>query len=294
MRVLFPGHRWWLSIGSILSVLFLFLRTASLIYACAVDGSTSYQPLLVEARIAFHNAGSNNLGPDYPPLPDLESGYPDKTFVSPSIPCVLLKSIAYVESGWHQASSSVPRGDTGGTLASPWCGYGVMQITSGMRNPGELPSDVQRKIAEDYVYNIGWGAKMLADKWNYAAGDTAVVGNRAPQVAESWYYAVWAYNYWGWKNNPNNPDFPWPRQPFDGSQSKTDYPYQELVWGYAAHPPSEDGVTLWEAVPLSLPSNEDIGSEPGWIDTPLPSHQSPCSPVPMDYELVLPEIRKRS
>jgi len=227
-------------------------------------------------------------------LPDLESGYPEKTLVSPSIPCVLLKAIGYVESSWHQARPDVPRGDTGETYVSSWCGYGVMQITSGMRNPGELPSDVQQKIAEGYTYNIGWGAKMLADKWNYAAGDTAVVGNRDPQVAENWYYAVWAYNYWGWKNNPNNPDFPWPRQPFDGSQSRTDYPYQELVWGYAAHSPSEGGARLWEAVPLSLPTNEDIGSEPGWIDTPQPSHQSPCPPVQMDHQLFLPEIRKKS
>ena len=291
-------HKRRLCAACIFSVLLFLLRAASLLYACAVTGSSSYQPLIAEATTAFHNAGSNNLGPGYFSLPDLESGYPDKTWVSPSIPCVLLKAIAYVESSWHQAWHYVPRGSTGETLATSSCGYGVMQITSGMHNPGDLPPDVQQRIAEDYVYNIGWGAKMLVDKWNYAAGDTAIVGNRDPQIAENWYYAVWAYHYWGWLNNPNNPDFPLLRTPFDGSQDRGNYPYQELVWGFAAHPLSEAGTQLWDAVPLTLPPREALPTEPGtpagWIDTPQPSHQSPCTTSPMEYQISFPDIRKRS
>ena len=295
-------HKRRLCAACIFGVLLFLLRAASLLYACAVTGSLSYQPLISQAITAFHNAGSNNLGPGYPTLPNLESGYPDKTLVSPSIPCVILKAIAYVESSWHQAWHYVPRGSKGETLATSSCGYGVMQITSCMHNPGDcgLPPDVQQKIAEDYIYNIGWGAKMLADKWN--AGDywkpEATIGNRDPQIAENWYYAVWAYHYWGWKNNPNNPELDWPRPPFDGSQDRTGYPYQELVWGYAAHPPSEGGAQLWDAIPLTLPPREAICSDPvcqpGWINTPQPSHQSPCTTSPMEYQISFPDIRKRS
>ena len=283
----FVRHKRWLGAAIIICGLPFLLRAASLVYACAVTGSSSYQPLISEAITAFHNAGSNNLGPGYPSLPSLEGG-------STSIPCVLLKAIAYVESSWHQARWFIPRGSTGETVVSSSCGYGVMQITSGMQNPGDLPVDVQQKIAEDYVYNIGWGAKMLADKWNVGDYFGATVGNRDPAVAENWYYAVWAYHYWGWRNNPNNPDFDPLRVPFDGSQNRTNYPYQELVWGFAAHPPSEGGTQLWEAIPLTLPPREAIGNPPGWIDTPQPSHQSPCTSPPMEYHISLPDIRKRS
>src|SRR3972149_1838294 len=98
-------------------------------------------------------------------------------------PCALLKAIAYVERSWHQATYSAARGSNGSTLVSFDCGYGIMQITSGMRNRGDLPSDVQERIAIDYVYNIGWGTKMLIDKWNLAPTYAPVVGDRNPAVA---------------------------------------------------------------------------------------------------------------
>ncbi len=283
-------HKRQLCAAGVIAVLFFSSRAASFLYACAVTGSLSLQPTISQATTAFHSAGSNSLGPGYSSLPDLEGGSPG----SPSIPCVLLKAIAYVESSWHQAWHYVPRGSTGETLATTSCGYGIMQITSGMHNPGDLPPDVQQRIAEDYAYNIGWGAKMLADKWNVGDYFGATVGNRDPILAENWYYAVWAYHYWGWWNNPNNPDFDPLRTAFDGSQNRTDYPYQELVWGYAAHPPSEAGTQLWEAVPLTLPPREAIANPPGWIDTPHPSHRSPCATASLEYQISFPHIRKRS
>ncbi|MBI4302155.1 MAG: BACON domain-containing protein [Chloroflexi bacterium] len=268
----------WLGLGLGLAagLLALFLLQPSSACGCAVEDSQSYQPQFSEATAAFHEAGTNSLGPGYFSLPDIEAGYPNSTLVSPSIPCVLLKSVGYIESSWQQADRSVPRGQTGPTLVSWGCGYGIMQITSGMQNPtgpDGQPSDEQLRIAEDYKYNIGWGAQMLVGKWNVGDYWGAVVGNRSPQIAEDWYYAVWAYNYWGWKNNPNNLDYPWPRVPYDGSQDSSNYPYQELVWGRAANPPLVDGNSLWQPVALTLPPRESISDPPGHIDTPSPYHE---------------------
>ncbi|MFH1486005.1 MAG: hypothetical protein ABIH46_08045 [Chloroflexota bacterium] len=246
------------------------------VYACAVEGTQSYQPLISEVDVALGKAGSSNMGPDYPNLPQLEAGYPNAKLTTATIPCVILKAIGYVESSWHQARGTVPRGTAGQTLVSGSCGYGIMQITSGMRAPGDLPPADQKRIAEDYKYNVAWGAKMLADKWNHAPEWRPVVGNRDPKTAENWYYAVWSYNSWGWRNNPNNPDFPSVRPAFTGTQSRTNYPYQELVWGYAANPPKNSGSPLWSAVSLTLPDRAGIGTDPGWIPTPSPPHESPC------------------
>ncbi|MBI2908765.1 MAG: BACON domain-containing protein [Chloroflexi bacterium] len=245
-------------------------------HACGVDGTESLQPLLLQVNAAFNLAGAGAMGSDYPPLPALQSGYPEANPMAGSVPCVLLKAIGYVESSWHQATHSVARGSKGPTLVSGGCGYGIMQITSGMKNPGDLPADTQKRIAEEYAYNIAYGAMMLAAKWNYAPRWNPAVGNRNPKVVEDWYYAVWSYNMFTWRNNPNNPDYPAIRPGFDGRQSRTDYPYQELVWGFAANPPKVSGSLLWAPVALTLPDRTKIGTTPGWIPTPSPSHDSPC------------------
>jgi hypothetical protein len=137
-------------------------------------------------------------------------------------------------------------------------------------------------------------------------GGPYIVGTGNPQIAEDWYYASWAYNSWDWINNPNNncTVIPWDpincqgkknpsRPPFDGSQDKRWYPYQELVWGYAAHPPTYNGVPLWQAVNLSLPTWANVGgvAEPHYpnnnLPRPLPSHTS-CG------SLYLPIVMKNS
>jgi len=256
------------------AALAVFLYWPAIILACAVDGATAYQPYVNEMTEAFHQAGSGTLGPGYPSLPLIETGAGTQPG---SVPCVILKAVAFVESSWRQAENT-DRGSYGPALVSS-CGYGVMQITSGMGTPAgpdNQPSSDQYNIATDYKFNIGWGAKMLVEKWNLGDYWEATIGDRNPAIAENWYYAVWAYNYYGWPNNPNNPNFPWPRPAFDGSQSRTNYPYQELVWGYAAYPPSIGGVQLWDPVPLTLPERSSITNPPGWIPTPQPFNQSPC------------------
>ncbi|MEM4203865.1 MAG: hypothetical protein QXS54_07330 [Candidatus Methanomethylicaceae archaeon] len=239
------------------------------------------QPYPNELVDAFEQAGTNRLGNNGPDLPKIWKGYPpaQAKLVSPYVPCILLRAIGYTEStDWKQFNADY--GQYGYTVISSDCGYGIMQITSGMG--GGAGFDPTRVAAEP-ADNIGTGALFLIQKWN---GLNVYIGNNNPYVVEDWYYAVWAYNGWGWVNNPNrncpadNPDCGYAfnpfRPPFDGTQPRRWYPYQEIVWGYAAHPP---GPEFWTAVPLTLPPRASITNPPPThIDTPQPSHGS-CSVV---------------
>jgi hypothetical protein len=164
---------------------------------------------------------------------------------------------------------------TGGTLADYWtihwsgsdCGYGVGQVTDGMRlagyeKDGETSRDpqVQRAIAIDYATNIAASLYILADKWNgvHADDQTVAVNNDDPSKPENWFTAVWNYNLgfnpkadeaangnWGlgWYNNPANPLYPAGRLAFmdtdlDPGAAKDaakpqDWPYEEKVMGWA-------------------------------------------------------------
>ncbi|MBY8888472.1 hypothetical protein K7472_27050 [Streptomyces sp. PTM05] len=189
------------------------------------------------------------------PLPALTGGG--------RIPAQVLLGIMAQESNlWQAEPGSVP-GQTGNPLASfdgfygrasapeksggdywavDWtksdCGYGVGQITDGMRLPAhpkpgetELPADVQRAVAVDYAVNIAAAAQFLAGKWNeiHQSGQTITVNDDNPAHIEDWFAAVWDYNAglnpasqagsngnWGlgWYNNPANPLYDPARGPF--------------------------------------------------------------------------------
>lgn len=207
------------------------------------------------------------------PLPALSGGG--------TIPAQILLGIAAQESNLWQASRYVTPGVTGNPLVGNYygndvttnnqdqfwkvdwssadCGYGVMQLTDGMRRagmerPGEvaLPENKQRAIALDYVANIAAGAQLLAQKWNQTRAAGVTINNGDPSYLENWFAAVWAYNTgfhpndgsgaWGlgWLNNPRNPMYPDYRGSFlDGhpedAASPQAWPYPEKVLGFAAH-----------------------------------------------------------
>lgn len=150
------------------------------------------------------------------------------------------------------------RGDSrGDAWAIRWdkadCGYGVAQVTDGMRLGGDRLPTHQRAIAVDFAANIAAGLQILQDKWNQtrAAGMTVNDGNS--RYIENWFFAIWAYNSgfypdsgngspWGvgWLNNPVNPNYPAHRLPFlDGHPEHAahpqHWPYPEKVIGFAAH-----------------------------------------------------------
>jgi hypothetical protein len=206
---------------------------------------------------SFDLAANAELAPSYPQIPS-------STGVS-AIPPSVLKAVGWVESGWRQFRPD------GRPLLSPDFGYGIMQITSGMAGAfgdvrGSTDSATQSQIASNYTYNIAYGARMLAEKW----ANVPQIGNGDPTVVEHWYYALWAYNGWGWANNPNNPRFS--RQGTPASEPAA-FPYQERVLYLVAHPPKDaNGNPLWKPVPVTLPSRKAIGTTPGQLKDPAHVH----------------------
>ncbi|MEV8053243.1 hypothetical protein [Streptomyces bacillaris] len=215
---------------------------------------------------------------------DTEDGENDRWH----IPSQILLGITAQESNMWQATRFAVPGVTANSLIGnyygvdytpdgeqldPWrinwadadCGYGITQVTDGMRLPGHgqptLSPLAQEAVALDYTANIAAGAQILSKKWNetHAAGMTVNGGH--PQWIENWFFALWAYNSGfypsadsgghsgvGWTNNPANPLWKANRVPFLQhalDPNKSDYshaaqpqhwPYQEKVIGWAARP----------------------------------------------------------
>ncbi|MEU9888417.1 hypothetical protein [Sphaerisporangium sp. NPDC051011] len=218
--------------------------------------------------------------PSYTPQgmfpPAALNGYPG-THVPPQV----MLGILAQESNLWQATGKVLPGETGNPLignyygrvagtASEWtinwakadCGYGVGQVTDGMRKPefprfaGEqqLPANQQKAVAVDFAANIARSLRILQDKWNEVTSAGIALNNGHPSRLENWYFAIWAYNSgfhakggpgepWGvgWGNNPINPLFKANRLPFldatyDDARNPQRWPYQEKVLGWAGHP----------------------------------------------------------
>jgi len=251
---------------------------------CPVSAAWGRQPYPSELGPTFDLAGGNLLGDLGPPLPLVNYGLPpNMTQIDPFVPCVLLKAIGYTEAAWQQFNAGY--GQYGWTLISFDCGYGIMQITSYMGGGGGFDP---ARVAAEPAYDIGTGTLILIDKWNWVP----FIGVNDPHIAEEWYYATWAYNGWGYVNNPNNPIYPPDRPPWTGApgQNRSDYPYQELVWGYAANPP---GSGFWSAVALTLPDRSLITDPPPyWIPELSPWHTGTCGSTVLPYDLFFPLMRR--
>ncbi len=185
------------------------------------------------------------------------------------VPPVLLKAIGFVESGWQMSASAVPYGGTGSALTAIIgdCGYGIMQVTTGMTvplGPNGGPSQTQALVATHFAYNIARGTAILANKWNDGGDFRPIVGSGDPNILEHWYFAVWGYNGFASVNhplserylNPVRPSFSCNRNDSLG-HDRSQYPYQELVYGCVANPPLRDGAALWAPQPVGLPNLQD-------------------------------------
>ncbi|MBS2030920.1 MAG: transglycosylase SLT domain-containing protein [Deltaproteobacteria bacterium] len=234
--------------------------------SCPQAAATGTEPCFTDLTPILEAAAQNGLGSGAPTYRQIHNGChkPNPpTNVNATIPCVILKSIAQVESDWQQFCGSC--GQSGSTLISFDCGYGIMQVTSGMGGgAGFDPA----QVAGSPAYNIGTGAEILLEKW----AATPCVGDNNPEVAEDWYMAIWAYNGFGWVNNPNNPNFPAGRPTYRSPNglSRGSYPYQEIVLGYAANPPVDSGTRRWTGLDISLPDPSNICASSGCTVSDVP------------------------
>lgn len=199
------------------------------------------------------------------------SGSGRRDTVPASFPCVLLKAIYLTESAWRQFCTD------GQTVISFDCGYGIAQVTSGMRR-GETSAYDASRVASSAAYNVSVGAAILADKWRASP----CVGGNDPDVIEHWYFATWGYNGFAVKNNPNNPMYAADRREFRtpgvaSAQVRGNYPYQELVWGYAHYPLTANH---YAGIALAYPPRAAICAGCGRPTADLPpiagEHRSEC------------------
>ncbi|MFF5294055.1 SGNH/GDSL hydrolase family protein [Paractinoplanes globisporus] len=201
------------------------------------------------------------------------------------LPAQVLLGVLAQESNLRQASWHVTDGSSGNPLTSSGfyalnksqdpnsigtgtydCGYGVGQITSGMRTidtnaAGGLTDLQQKAVVIDYATNIAASAHMLEQAWADLQAAHIIANNGDPQFIENWFFAVWAYNTglhpntgngpWGlgWVNNPANPLFPADRHPYlvvpldtpthndnigyDNAKHPSDWSYPERIMGWA-------------------------------------------------------------
>lgn len=202
------------------------------------------------------------------------------------VPAQIMLGILGQESNLWQASRYALPGETGNALIgnyygldiyddnvnNDWdihwddadCGYGVSQITDGMRlaghaKPGEtlLPANQQIAAGTDYAANVAAGLRILVSKWNQMQSAGMKVNNNDPAKIENWFYATWAYNSGyhvpgeagsngayglGWLNNPANPRYNPTRHAFGSDPHDFAHPqlwpYEEKVLGFATYPPS--------------------------------------------------------
>lgn len=245
---------------------------------CGVEAVQGTNPTLAEwqQRFALVSQGPAAWASNGPAVGNIGSGCgkPNPTTQLPAtFPCELLRAIAMQESGWRQfCVPTTPADQVGGpsrTIISFDCGYGVGQVTSGMKI-GNSPGFDRARVAGDATYNLATGASILADKWRA----TNCVGDNQPRVIEHWYSAVWAYNGLAYSNNPNNPNYPSTRGVWRSNVGGA-APYQEKVFGWAEFPPSSQH---WSSLALAYPRLSDLptsGGTPGTL--PDPSCATPAS-----------------
>jgi hypothetical protein len=249
------------------------------------------------------------------------------------VPAQILLGVLAQESNLWQASFHVAEGVTGNPLVGnfygiedgwgiSWtnadCGYGVAQVTDGMRlagrtKPGEtaLPPEQQRAVAVDYATNIAAGLRILQDKWNQVRTLGVTVNNGDPLKIENWFAALWAYNsginpqastgnttgctpgpnctdangYYGlgWSNNPARPDYPFNRDPFLDGDNYDDARHPQ-------HWPYPEKVIGWAAYPIVKYTGGD-GYEAGYQQAWWTSEANRTNAKPGVGQFCVPDAR---
>lgn len=169
-----------------------------------------------------------------------------------NIPAVILKAIAWYESQYRQFDND----------GNPFVSYGntgIMQI-----NKVHKSLD-QNLLKNDIKYNIAAGADILLGRFNAMGKTLPQIGDMNPQILENWYFALWGYNGWASKNNPN----------VNGDKTYQEKIFQLIRTRY------NQPVT---SIPASLLPKSGLPSSSLHMETPAPYHD--MTPV-LDH---IPEV----
>ena len=242
--------------------------------SCAIEPVGGTNPTVAQWRALMAAVATNpaSAGVRAPAL-RVGCGQPRAPGSEPAaVPCPVLQAIAMQESGWRQfCVPTTPAGSVGApqrTLVTEDCGYGVAQVTSGMR-VGETAAFDRSRVAADAAYNLAVGARILTEKWN-AAG---CVADGDPSLVEDWYLALWAYNGLSYANHPANPKHTASRGPYNPRRGGA-YAYQERVLGWMEHPPSGEH---WQALAPAYPALDSFEGTRAPRALPAPACESPTS-----------------
>lgn len=242
---------------------------------CAVEAAPGTPPTKPEWQdiFALVSKGPAAWGSNGPNTVNLTEGCNKPTVpqtIKARFPCELMKAIAYQESLWQQFC--VPTGPTdqigkpAQTIISFDCGYGIGQVTSGMRK-NESPAFDRSRVAGDAVYNLATGMRILAEKWEA----TKCVGDGLTGTLEHWYTSTWAYNGLASINNPVNPNYSSTRGVWNPAVGGS-RPYQEKVWGWMQYPP---GTTYWVSLAAAYPNATGLAPTGPPAELPEPDCATP-------------------
>ncbi|AGA70633.1 cell wall-binding protein [Desulfitobacterium dichloroeliminans LMG P-21439] len=185
----------------------------SCVMVCALlTTSTLGQPALLQAAPTYQGsstqvAANTFVNPSYDEINQLL----EEVAKEKGIPSAILKAIAFKESSWRQFDK------LGEAIVSRPVhpAIGIMQVAT--YNDNDL--ETIEKLKTDIGFNIRRGADLLNEKWGF----TPTIGDGDRNKLENWYFALWAYNVWTDKNNPNVCD-------------PSTLTYQEKVFNLIAHP----------------------------------------------------------
>jgi lysophospholipase L1-like esterase len=211
------------------------------------------------------------------------------------VPAQVERGILSQESNWQQATFHAIPGVAGNPLIADYygagggdsainyaladCGYGLGQVTTGMRTGG-MNTSLQAKVAVDYAENIAASMQLLEQKWNELKTANVTMGDGDPSELENWYFALWDYNSGyhantgsgpyglGWTNNPVNASYPpdrdgYLRATYADAEHPERWPYQEKVFGWM------------ETAQLDLAGNPRYPTPSDYLR--IPSHTAFCS-----------------
>jgi len=128
--------------------------------------------------------------------------------------------------------------------------------TAPTRTPAQL--EYINRLKTDYDFNISEGARILNQKWR----TVPKIGDGDRNKLENWYFAVWAYNGWSTKNNPNY------------AKSQGLVPYQNKVFTFMGQKYNSTITQTYQTTPWdssTLPPNLPPSYNSTW-STPTPYH----------------------